>query len=233
MDILNTEEEDVYEAEYWTNRLAKQASTDLVFYGRIGTGNMDAILSMAPEQQSETLGLALNYAAQLQQVQSTLQLEVDEKLKIVAQAEKLAEESDINIAFKELQNLHKIWKEDIGPVSKGMREDVWQKFSAATKKIHDRRHDHFREMRSKYQEIIENKLIVRITDNGNGIKKEHFERLFERFYRIDNSGNRTTGGSGLGLAIVKHIIDAHNEKIYVESDFGIGSEFSFSLEKSN
>ena len=85
---------------------------------------------------------------------------LDEKLKIVAQAEKLAEESDINIAFKELQNLHKIWKEDIGPVSKGMREDVWQKFSAATKKIHDRRHDHFREMRSKYQEIIENKLII-------------------------------------------------------------------------
>jgi two-component system phosphate regulon sensor histidine kinase PhoR len=83
------------------------------------------------------------------------------------------------------------------------------------------------------ENIIENKLIVRITDNGNGIKKEHFERLFERFYRIDNSGNRTTGGSGLGLAIVKHIIDAHNEKIYVESDFGIGSEFSFSLEKSN
>ena len=83
------------------------------------------------------------------------------------------------------------------------------------------------------ENIIENKLIIRITDNGNGIKKEHFERLFERFYRVDNSGNRTTGGSGLGLAIVKHIIDAHKEKIYVESDFGIGSEFSFSLEKSN
>ena len=83
------------------------------------------------------------------------------------------------------------------------------------------------------ENIIDNKLIVRITDNGNGIKKEHFERLFERFYRIENSGNRNTGGSGLGLAIVKHIIDAHNEKIYVESDFGVGSEFSFSLEKSN
>ncbi|MDG1967646.1 MAG: ATP-binding protein [Flavobacteriaceae bacterium] len=83
------------------------------------------------------------------------------------------------------------------------------------------------------ENIIENKLIIRITDNGNGIKKEHFERLFERFYRIDNSGNRITGGSGLGLAIVKHIIDGHKEKIYVESDFGIGSEFSFSLEKSN
>ncbi|MDC0116811.1 ATP-binding protein [Flavobacteriaceae bacterium] len=83
------------------------------------------------------------------------------------------------------------------------------------------------------KKIIDNKLIIRITDNGNGIKKEHFERLFERFYRIENSGNRNTGGSGLGLAIVKHIIDAHNEKIYVESDFGVGSEFSFSLEKSN
>jgi two-component system phosphate regulon sensor histidine kinase PhoR len=83
------------------------------------------------------------------------------------------------------------------------------------------------------EKIIDNKLIIRITDNGNGIKKEHFERLFERFYRVENSGNRNTGGSGLGLAIVKHIIDAHNEKIYVESDLGVGSEFSFSLEKSN
>ena len=82
------------------------------------------------------------------------------------------------------------------------------------------------------QDITENKIIVRITDNGNGIQKIHFKRLFERFYRVDNSGNRKTGGSGLGLAIVKHIIDAHDEKIYVESDYGVGSEFSFTLEKS-
>ena len=82
------------------------------------------------------------------------------------------------------------------------------------------------------ENLIENKLLVRITDNGKGIKKEHFERLFERFYRVESSGSRSTGGSGLGLAIVKHIIDAHNEKIYVESDFGVGSEFSFSIEKS-
>jgi hypothetical protein len=85
---------------------------------------------------------------------------LEEKLKIVAQAEKLASQADINSAFKELQKLHKIWKEDIGPVSREKREEVWQKFSAATKVIHDRRHDHFREMRSKYQEIIENKLSV-------------------------------------------------------------------------
>ncbi len=82
------------------------------------------------------------------------------------------------------------------------------------------------------ENLIDNKLLVRITDNGKGIKKEYFERLFERFYRVESSGSRSTGGSGLGLAIVKHIIDAHNEKIYVESDFGVGSEFSFSIEKS-
>ena len=85
---------------------------------------------------------------------------LDEKLKIIIKAEALAKEADINVAFKELQDLHKIWKEDIGPVSQEMREGVWQKFSAATKTIHDRRHDHFREMRSKYQEIIEKKLEI-------------------------------------------------------------------------
>jgi len=83
------------------------------------------------------------------------------------------------------------------------------------------------------ENIVENKIIVRITDNGNGIQKVHLKRLFERFFRVESSGSRSTGGSGLGLAIVKHIIDAHNEKIYVESDYGVGSEFSFTLEKSN
>ena len=82
------------------------------------------------------------------------------------------------------------------------------------------------------QDLIENKLIVRFTDNGIGVKEEHVDRLFERFYRVDQTGSRISGGSGLGLAIVKHIIDAHDEKIYVESSFGIGSEFSFTLDKS-
>ncbi len=81
------------------------------------------------------------------------------------------------------------------------------------------------------ENITKNKIIVRITDNGEGIESQHISRLFERFYRVDKSGARSEGGSGLGLAIVKHIIEKHNEKIYVESKFGIGSEFSFTLEK--
>jgi two-component system phosphate regulon sensor histidine kinase PhoR len=82
------------------------------------------------------------------------------------------------------------------------------------------------------QDLVENKMIIRFTDNGIGVHQNHIDRLFERFYRVDQSGNRISGGSGLGLAIVKHIIDAHDEKIYVESDFGVGSEFSFTIDKA-
>ncbi len=71
--------------------------------------------------------------------------------------------------------------------------------------------------------------LVRITDNGEGIEEKHIGRLFERFYRVDKSGSRSVGGSGLGLSIVKHLIDSHGEKIYVESQVGVGSEFSFTL----
>jgi two-component system, OmpR family, phosphate regulon sensor histidine kinase PhoR len=82
------------------------------------------------------------------------------------------------------------------------------------------------------ENLIKNKVIVRVTDNGEGIEKIHLPRLFERFYRVDKSGSRKEGGSGLGLSIVKHIIEAHDEKIYVESEYGVGSEFSFTLEKT-
>lgn len=82
------------------------------------------------------------------------------------------------------------------------------------------------------EDLIKNKIIIRITDNGEGIEKQNIPRLFERFFRVDKSGARSEGGSGLGLSIVKHIIEGHEEKIYVESEFKKGSEFSFTLEKS-
>ena len=76
------------------------------------------------------------------------------------------------------------------------------------------------------------KIIVKVNDNGEGISEENMPRLFQRFFRVDVSRSRSQGGSGLGLAIVKHIIDAHNENIFVQSTIGVGSEFSFSLKKS-
>lgn len=83
------------------------------------------------------------------------------------------------------------------------------------------------------ENLIKNKVIIRVTDNGEGIPQKHIPRLFERFYRVDKSGSRSEGGSGLGLSIVKHIIEAHDEKIYVESVEEVGSEFSFTLEKAS
>lgn len=83
------------------------------------------------------------------------------------------------------------------------------------------------------EELTPKKVIIRVIDNGLGIEKQHIPRLFERFYRVDKSGARKEGGSGLGLAIVKHIIEAHDEKIFVKSELGKGSEFSFTLTTGN
>ena len=100
---------------------------------------------------------------------------LEEKLKLIEKAEFLAEMSDVNAAFKQLQDLHKTWKEDIGPVAREMREDVWDKFSAATKIIHDKRHDHFKSMKSQYAVIIEAKMLVidEILSYDSSINKTH------------------------------------------------------------
>lgn len=113
-DILNTAEEDKYEAEYWTNRLAKQAATDLLFYGRINGGNMDAILSMAPEQQTETLALAFNFSTQLQNTTKLLQEQAEEKFAINGP------ESTAALSKPELEKL--LQKEE--PTNKPDDEDI-------------------------------------------------------------------------------------------------------------
>ena len=82
----------------------------------------------------------------------------------------------------------------------------------------------------KLEKNDNSKVIVSIIDNGLGIPREDLARIFERFYRVEKTRNRDEGGSGLGLSIVKHIIDAHDEKITVQSKDGVGSNFSFSLQ---
>ena len=77
-----------------------------------------------------------------------------------------------------------------------------------------------------------NKSVIRVIDNGEGIKQQHFPRLFERFYRVDQSRSREQGGSGLGLSIVKHIVEAHQQSVLLKSTFSKGSEFSFTMEKA-
>jgi len=77
---------------------------------------------------------------------------------------------------------------------------------------------------------LHNQILVEVTDDGNGIDEKYLPRLFERFYRTDESRSRQIGGSGLGLAIVKHLLEAHEQTINVRSTVGIGSTFGFTLQ---
>ena len=121
---------------------------------------------------------------------------LDEKLKLVEKANALTKEPDTNKAFKELQILHRLWKEDIGPVAKEFREDVWGKFSAATKIIHNKRHDFQKNLESKYEDNVALKEAV-ITEihsllgdekiNSHSVwqqKIKDLEALRQKFFKI-------------------------------------------------
>ncbi len=119
---------------------------------------------------------------------------LEEKLKLVEKAEALGDEPDLGKAFRELQTLHKIWKEDIGPVGKEQREEIWERFSNATKAMHQRRQEHFKELDQEYEQNLEKKkeLIAsivmisdKVADNHRGIQKQikEVEALREQFFK--------------------------------------------------
>lgn len=134
---------------------------------------------------------------------------LEEKQKIVERAEALADEPDLGKAFRELQTLHKIWKEDIGPVAKEQREEIWERFSNATKAMHLRRQEHFQELEKSYeknlekkQEIIANiaKVAGNVSDNHRGIQQQirEVEALRDAFFKagkVPQKVNEETWGA--------------------------------------
>lgn len=89
---------------------------------------------------------------------------LEQKLKLIARAEELAQDDDSNRGFRELQVLHKIWKEELGPVDKEQRELIWERFSAATKVIHEKRQTYFGELDKAYEKNLDvkNDIIAQI-----------------------------------------------------------------------
>ncbi|WP_418509403.1 DUF349 domain-containing protein [Corallibacter sp.] len=79
---------------------------------------------------------------------------LEQKLKIIDRAEELAKDDNLNRAFRELQVLHKMWKEELGPVGKEHREEIWNRFKAATKTIHDKRQLYFAELDKVYEDNL-------------------------------------------------------------------------------
>ena len=82
---------------------------------------------------------------------------LDKKIKIIERAEELAKDDDSNRSFRELQVLHKMWKEELGPVAKEHRDEIWERFSAATKVIHNKRQDYFASLDEVYEKNLDNK----------------------------------------------------------------------------
>ncbi|PTM09640.1 MAG: DUF349 domain-containing protein [Bacteroidetes bacterium] len=98
---------------------------------------------------------------------------LEQKLKIIARAEELAKDDNSNRAFREIQALHKIWKEELGPVDREHREDIWERFSKATKAIHEKRQDYYNELDKAYEKnlVVKHEIITKIdelaADEGN------------------------------------------------------------------
>ncbi|MEO0527185.1 MAG: DUF349 domain-containing protein [Bacteroidota bacterium] len=119
---------------------------------------------------------------------------LEEKLKIVKRAEDLVQEEDLGKAFRELQTLHKIWKEDIGPVDREHREEIWDRFSSATRAMHQRRQDYYKDQDKIYEKNLEkkNEIIASITAVASNVAHNHralqqqikeIEELREAFFK--------------------------------------------------
>ncbi|MCK0158768.1 DUF349 domain-containing protein [Cellulophaga sp. F20128] len=102
---------------------------------------------------------------------------LEEKLKLIVRADALTHEPDLGKAFRELQTLHKIWKEDIGPVEKEHRELIWEQFSNATKVLHQRRQDYYKDLDKVYEEnlVQKNTIIAKIIEIAANTSSNHKE----------------------------------------------------------
>ncbi|WP_406684423.1 DUF349 domain-containing protein [Seonamhaeicola sp. MEBiC1930] len=116
---------------------------------------------------------------------------LDKKLKIIERAEDLAKDDNVLRAFRELQELHKMWKEELGPVGKEHREVIWEKFKAATKVINDKRQVYFKEIDKVYEINLDKKLeiiakIEAISTQENGNSHNAWQKKIKEIESLRN-----------------------------------------------
>lgn len=157
---------------------------------------------------------------------NTLELEVfnirDLAVEVMDESEMIADQSKIKIIFKERTNQPFQVRAD--------RESIRQVLTNLVINSIKYGKENGQTKIAFYD--MDDYVLVEIADNGLGIDQKHLPHIFDRFYRVEKSRNRSHGGSGLGLSIVKHIIEAHKQTINVRSTPDVGSTFGFTLEKA-
>lgn len=145
---------------------------------------------------------------------------LEKKIKIIERAEALAKNTDTLRAFGELQQLHKMWKEELGPVALKYREPIWQRFKAATKIINDKKHLYYKEIDKVYEQNLEKKNIIiskinaithSMDNSHNSWQKniKEIETLREAFF---NAGKVPINANEKTWAIFKEAIRQFNKK---------------------
>ncbi|MCE2435541.1 MAG: hypothetical protein J4F29_21875 [Candidatus Latescibacteria bacterium] len=144
--------------------------------------------------------------------EKTLTIEINTKENVQVQCDrKLIEQALLNLLDNAVK---KVWVQtrDFKPVEND-RENRRNRHGENATQTHKRR------------------IALEVKDTGIGVPLSDMDRIFERFYRVDKGRSRAMGGTGLGLSIVRHIMDAHGERVYVESEQGKGSTFGLTLPK--
>lgn len=116
---------------------------------------------------------------------------LEQKQRIIARAQELLNENDISKSFRELQNLHRIWKEEIGPVSRDKREEVWTQFSEITKQLHDKRESYFESFKAKENEnLLKKQEIISQLDQLSQEKVESHNAWQNQIQKVDALRNQ-------------------------------------------
>ncbi len=114
---------------------------------------------------------------------------LEHKLRLIGRAEELTKEENNNKAFRELQMLHKMWKEEIGPVAKEFSDDIWEKFSAATKIIHDKRNEYLEEQEKDAEKNVDLKIelinnIASLTENAKNKGHQTWQNTIKKVQEL-------------------------------------------------